>query len=339
MQHQDEQWIECNIHDEKIMKKNKNKSNYQEIEHDEIDQVDDDEEDKTFLFQLFDTQNKDKDNFDTFEYEITIPSTLKVSVKKEEKEVESKLLIEEEPNSKNTKTKIIKLRGHAEINNSTGLSIWLGSELLSQYITLHHDLLYNKNVLELGSGLGLCGIVSYLVCGAKSVCLTDGDVNVLHNLRYNVEMNIQKEDEVHVGLLGMEDKDRPINEVQVVLNEDSIRKNPISCPQLIWGKNLDQFQRQYGKPNVILAADCIYMTQSVEPLWQTISELLSTDDDAVVIYTNRSSSDARAPLEMILDVADKYGFKNWKKSKLEGKSCGIGDDSILSGEVYEFRRA
>ena len=221
-------------------------------------------------------------------------------------------------------------------------------------------LIHGKNVLELGSGLGLCGIVSHHV-GAKSVLLTDGDINVLANLRCNVQNNINESfysnDFANGSVHGnVDDNDCCTSTDVKVRTQTKIR---VSCPQLIWGNEMDKFKQQFGKSNVILAADCIYMTQSIEPLWKTIDELLDDGDyygnndeevnndendkkkrvsgGGIVLYTNRSSSSARAPIEMIFDAASRYGF-TWTETTLSNETQAIGDDSIISGQVYEFRR-
>ena len=346
MEYQDISWRECNIHDNHDEAANHERihiteegTGVQTHESGECEEEEDMilEEDKDFLFQLFSSQNENA--FDTLEYKIPIS-------------VSTCVIPRPEKSARQEQDKIIQLRGYEEINNSTGLSMWLGSELLTQYILQNPHLIRDKNVLELGSGLGLCGIVSHYV-GAKSVLLTDGDVNVLSNLRYNTQNNIDKSFYSN----GCDDRNfyaRKDNNCDdnlgscdgctsagvKILAQEKIR---VSCPQLIWGNETDKFKQQFGKSNVILAADCIYMTQSIEPMWKTINELIEDEEissdcgGGVVLYTNRSSSSARAPIEMIFDAAARYGF-TWNETTLSNTTHAIGDDSIISGQVYEFRR-
>eukprot|EP00584_Thalassiosira_punctigera_P020710 CAMPEP_0172566572 /NCGR_PEP_ID=MMETSP1067-20121228/112352_1 /TAXON_ID=265564 ORGANISM="Thalassiosira punctigera, Strain Tpunct2005C2" /NCGR_SAMPLE_ID=MMETSP1067 /ASSEMBLY_ACC=CAM_ASM_000444 /LENGTH=127 /DNA_ID=CAMNT_0013357721 /DNA_START=19 /DNA_END=398 /DNA_ORIENTATION=- len=63
----------------------------------------------------------------------------------------------------------ITLREQKDYDVSTGMAIWKGSEILCQYMINHPDLIRNKRVLELGAGVGLCGVVSAKVLGASSV--------------------------------------------------------------------------------------------------------------------------------------------------------------------------
>ena len=294
------------------------------------------EEDKDFVFQLF----AKNDGFETFEYKLPLPLqfSLPLPVPPNRDESERK-----------TSSLHLQLRGQEEIHNSTGLSMWLGSELLCHYILQQPDKVRHKTVLELGAGMGLCGIVAYHI-GARDVLMTDGDIHVLDNMRYNVEQNVPPESYFHSNLCQKANIEGTSHGLCVEEDMNKQTKNiptSISCPQLIWGQRIDEFQNKYGKANVILAADCIYMTQSVDPLWQTIDQLLQTsssdddeeqDQESIVLYTNRSSSSARAPLEMIFETAAKYGFGDYTKTYLSFDTCAVGDESVISGHVYEFRR-
>ncbi len=262
---------------------------------------------------------------------------------------------------------IIKLKGHSEINNSTGLSMWLGSESLCNYILDHPKLIQGQNVMELGAGLGLCSITCCYL-GAKQVVITDGDTSVLSNLRYNVKQNIpsvfcddtilEKKDEEedcedyssnNSNSSGVGDC-ADVNEGQ--RSDINLR---VSCPQHIWGKGIDVMQKKYDKANVIIATDCVYVTQSLEPLWQSVDQLLieessnghcvgesnsNVDDNqfndgrGIFLYTNRCSS--AAPIEMVLAMATKYGF-TWSKVPCKGGECnGKNDDE--SDAIFLFWR-
>jgi predicted nicotinamide N-methyase len=168
----------------------------------------------------------------------------------------------------------ITLRQQEDYEVSTGMSVWKGSEILCQYLIQHPDLVCDKRVLELGAGVGLCGIVSGKVLGASSVLMTDGDHIVLDNLRHNVELN-------------------------------NLDKNAVSCPQLIWGKErAEDFERKYGQQDVILATDCVYVTKSVRPLFETVAQLLVPD--GVFLFVNSCAS--ICPLEDVMSIGKDFGF-------------------------------
>jgi predicted nicotinamide N-methyase len=120
----------------------------------------------------------------------------------------------------------------------------------------------------LGAGLGLCGILAHKL-DATHVYLTDGDVDTMENLQRNVEKN----------------------------NCDSKK---VSCPQLIWGYS---DQNPPEKVEIILAADIIYVTEILEPLWETISTILDPEGLFVLGFVRRN-----VPLDLVLEHASKHGF-------------------------------
>ncbi|CAN0443028.1 unnamed protein product, partial [Hapterophycus canaliculatus] len=68
-----------------------------------------------------------------------------------------------------------------------GGDVWCAALLLSAWLLENPEVVRGLDVLELGSGLGLCGIVAgYL---AKSVTLTDYVDELIVNLHHNVDMN------------------------------------------------------------------------------------------------------------------------------------------------------
>mmetsp|Transcript_17925 Transcript_17925/g.26528 ORF Transcript_17925/g.26528 Transcript_17925/m.26528 type:complete len:292 (-) Transcript_17925:18-893(-) len=226
------------------------------------------EEDTDFVFSLFETN---KDEYDTTDYDF----------------------------SPKLQHKPISLRGSEDMNHSTGLAVWLGSEVLCDYLLDHADLVRDKRVIELGAGVGLCGIVAHQL-GAKDVLLTDGDVSVLENVRYNVQQNQIHPDDTTT----------------------TTTTTTISCPQLIWGQNLDTFLESHGGPaDVIIASDVTYITKSIEPMWQTVRHLLLPD--GIFLWVMKSSS--QDPSDIVPEIGSRYGFT--KTNKIED------DDG-----VYLFRR-
>ncbi|KAL7426165.1 hypothetical protein ACHAXM_000346 [Skeletonema potamos] len=180
---------------------------------------------------------------------------------------------------------IINIRSEKDYDKSTGMSVWTGSEVMCTYLKQHSDVINKKKVLELGAGCGLCGLVCRIAFQAKSVLITDGDHQVMKNLRYNVELN---------GL--------PLADAA---NSSSSKHATIACPQLIWGKNhAIDFEKQYGKQDVIIATDCVYITQSVYPLFETAYELLNKA--GLFLFVN--SYPWVCPTENILKIANEYGF-------------------------------
>lgn len=224
----------------------------------------------------------------------------------------------------------ISIRHNGDYPFSTGLAVWGGSELMAKYLIQRPEIVQAKKVLELGAGAGLCGLVAHRL-GARHTIITDGDVDVLENLRFNVQRNTSA-----------------TTSTTSVVSQQSPN---ISCPQLIWGKNLDAFAKTFGKQDLILASDCVYMIPSLEPLWQTVDRLLvsneggSTDDNngsvkGIFLWINLCAS--AAPLESVLETAARYGF-TWEQPQndmaYEDKGLFGSDTRNLFNEaVYLFRR-
>ena len=208
--------------------------------------------------------------------------------------------------------------------HSTGLALWTGSRVMAEFLVAgtNPSFVRNKRVLELGAGLGLCGIVAHKL-GASEVCLTDGDANVLKNLRYNVKANIKAED------------------------NDECSTVTCTCPQLIWDHNIEQFldsqqQKQKGSGgrryyDLIMAADVAYMSKSIEPLLKTVHKCLEpskstgndgsgNDDGGVFLYVYKSYTQDK--VERFLDIAKSIGFAWTTPSEgvfLFRKSAGNGE--------------
>ena len=190
----------------------------------------------------------------------------------------------------------ISLREQEDYEVSTGTSIWKGSEILCDYLIAHPDRIRGKRVLELGAGVGLCGIVCAKLLGAAAVQLTDGDHVVLRNLRRNATSN---------GL-----------------------DTNAACRQLIWGDSkAAEFEKIHGQFDAILATDCVYVTKSVRPLFETVQRLLAPG--GAFLFVNSCAS--TCPLEEALRIGEGLGLSStpeemWRRP---------GDEK---DPVYVFRR-
>ena len=209
------------------------------------------------------------------------------------------------PHQQQTSPKL-RIRGQFECTNSTGLGMWKGADVLAEFLIQNRDLIQNKRVLELGAGVGLCGLVAARL-GASHVIMTDGDTSVLSNMRYNIQQNmIHPEDEPTESTENNNDNDQKEEKEEDNCHSKAVsRGGNVACHQLIWGRDLEDFVHEYGQQQVILATDCVYMTTSLQPLWQTVDALLDKGD-GIFLFANYCAS--QAPLEKILDVATDHGF-------------------------------
>lgn len=74
-------------------------------------------------------------------------------------------------------------------HNDVGVAkVWEAGAALAEYIIYNPFMIKDRNVVELGAGVGLTGLVA-AAYGAKSVHMTDYTVPTLENLKYNVKGN------------------------------------------------------------------------------------------------------------------------------------------------------
>ncbi|KAJ7688430.1 putative methyltransferase-domain-containing protein [Mycena rosella] len=133
---------------------------------------------------------------------------------------------------------------------------WPAGEVLAQYLVKQGpNSLQGKNILELGSGTGLVGLVAAMLGG--TVCLTD-QAPLLDIMRENVAIN-------------------KVSALCVVA-------------ELNWGEPIPA---DIPQPDVILAADCVYFEPAFALLVQTLYELSGPDTEILFCYKKRRKADKR----------------------------------------------
>ena len=195
----------------------------------------------------------------------------------------------------------IQVQCQENYTQSTGMAIWLGAEVLASWLVQQQNpnLVQGKKVLEVGAGAGLCGIVTFHLKASK-VVMTDGDLHVLTNLRYNVQHNN-------------------------IANNN--RDEGCTCQQLIWGQNVQEFLELHGQFDIILGSDLFYMTKSLKPLFSTVDQLLAPQGIFLVCSTCANQH----PMEHILKIAEELGFSgteeapNIYKFRRKEEQCNTND--------------
>lgn len=193
----------------------------------------------------------------------------------------------------------VELEGfHADseaIWSSTGLTLWRSSEYLCEYLVSSKDDLLRDDtrILEVGSGLGRCGILASLLNPACRVLATDGDTDALAQLRANVQHNQRVEDGVDSS------------------SSSSLKSN-ISCHQLLWGEETARtFMNSHGGTffDVIIGSDLIYVPNVIEPLFKTIKILLSPKDGKFIMAHCARRQGNEVNLDMIFNAAKQIDLK------------------------------
>ena len=77
-----------------------------------------------------------------------------------------------------------------------GLKLWDAGIVLSRFIIKHHDHFKDKDVLELGSGVGIGGLAARKWTQCKNLIMTDYHPAILDNIAKNCTKNSEEIDTV-----------------------------------------------------------------------------------------------------------------------------------------------
>ena len=137
------------------------------------------------------------------------------------------------------------------------------SEVLAWLLaTRFRKFLVGASVLELGSGLGLTGVVCAAWCEPDSVLLTDGDPKAADAVSKNVE-----------------------------LNRAAFGRTAVEAKILLWGaQTLATEGNQARRFDVIISADCVYDRQSHDALCATIRGHMRSNGCTIVVASRRCGS-------------------------------------------------
>lgn len=190
--------------------------------------------------------------------------------------------------------KEIYIREMSIIEGGIGCSIWDAAIIISRWIYKNNSVFNNQTVLELGSGVGLPGILSSYY--ANHVTLTDYLPPLIDNLNYNIELNAKQDDG------GSDTEDDEEEKKRKFESLDSIR-NKTSVKMLNWDE-IDRIQddTQY---DIIFGSELTYSMLSVDNLIKVILKYLKDDGIFYEIL-----SDDRDGVSYFIEEMTKRGFVN-----------------------------
>ena len=152
----------------------------------------------------------------------------------------------------------------------TGQVVWLVSRVTAHYIAAS-EIARGRDVLELGAGAGLCGLVASQL--ASSVALTDFEPEVLSLLQRNLK---------HVG--------------------STCASSAVAS--LSWGSEEDLVALPRNRFSLICGADIVYWQHSIVPLFVTVKAALAEDGVFILGYTERVSAMTDLLLKAAAEVAN-----------------------------------
>lgn len=177
-----------------------------------------------------------------------------------------------------------------------GHKVWECGIALAIWLALHPELVRGRRILELGSGLGICGISASIIArGQCALTLTDLDGD-------NVDETIWLEGSAPViggDLLGNLKANAAANQVDA------------QTAALDWHKCLEPSFEPHGMYDLVVASDCIYASADAAALAATIRAHLAPGGTALLM--NRMG---RAGSQELLE---ELSVGSW---------CGLGDQTV-----------
>ncbi|KUF81854.1 lysine methyltransferase METTL21D protein [Phytophthora nicotianae] len=198
-------------------------------------------------------------------------------------------------------------------NLGIGGKLWDSCLVLTRYLAARREVLNEKQVVELGSGLGLVGIFCSLL-GAR-VTLTDME-EVIPLLDYNIRLNFDEADSSAKG---------------TVL--------PVARAHL-WGDPPRDLPLQ---PDVIVLSDVVYDPEGYAPLVSSL-EALATAPQTLVLMAHRSRNPMEHQFFELLSQSFSCEQIDWLSTeKIAPKASAAGgppstEQALQDVKIFEIRR-
>ncbi|OAY72022.1 Protein N-lysine methyltransferase METTL21A [Ananas comosus] len=206
------------------------------------------------------------------------------------------------------------LRSASTDYDLTGQLVWPGAVLLNNFLSLHAEILEGRSVIELGSGVGITGILCSRLC--REVVLTDHNEEII---KKNIELQSSLGNPGSTGL---------------------------KAEKLEWG-NVDQIsqilERHPRGFDLILGADiyilfisfllyCLlrpFIFSSVPPLFDTVEKLLRTQGSKcrfILAYISRAKN-------MDTVIVDEAVQRGMRIDEVDGTRTTVAN---LEGVIFEI---
>ncbi|CAH0478072.1 unnamed protein product [Peronospora belbahrii] len=209
-------------------------------------------------------------------------------------------------------------------NLGIGGKLWDSCLVLTRYLAARRELLVGKEVVELGSGLGLVGIFCSKL-GAR-VTLTDVE-EVVPLLDYNIRLNYTERGEANTS-------------TQSFAKDDAVvQVFPVARAHL-WGKPPRDLPTQ---PDMLVLSDVVYDPEGYAPLVASMSAL-AISPDTLVLMAHRSRNPIEHQFFELLSQSFTCKEIDWlstEKSTSEAAPAGglsSGENALQDVKIFEIRR-
>ncbi|XP_031287171.1 protein N-lysine methyltransferase METTL21A [Pistacia vera] len=186
----------------------------------------------------------------------------------------------------------------------TGQLVWPGAMLMNDYISKNAELLQGSSIIELGSGVGITGILCSRFC--REVVLTDHNDEVLKILKKNIDLHTSMENPSCKAGLGVE--------------------------KLEWGNSdqINQILHKYsGGFDLILGADICFQQSSIPPLFDTVEQFFRIRETGQCKFILAYVSRAKMMDAMVISEATRHGMLI---NEIAGTRSAVGN---LEGVIFQ----
>ncbi|XP_059429596.1 uncharacterized protein LOC132163354 [Corylus avellana] len=186
----------------------------------------------------------------------------------------------------------------------TGQLVWPGAMLLNDYLSKNAKMLQGCSVIELGSGVGITGILCSRFC--RDFVLTDHNDEVLKILKKNIDLHASPE-------------------------------NPNYCTGLVaekleWGNSdqINEILHKYsGGFDLVLGADICFQQSSIPLLFDTVKQILQIRGKGQCKFILAYVSRAKIMDSLVISEATRHGMQI---TEVAGTRCVVGN---LDGVIFE----
>ncbi|XP_073224361.1 uncharacterized protein [Cicer arietinum] len=188
----------------------------------------------------------------------------------------------------------------------TGQLVWPGAMLMNDYLSKNVEMFQGCSVIELGSGVGITGILCHRFC--NKVVLTDHNEEVLKIIKKNIELHSCPEN-------------------------ISPTSQGLEAEKLEWG-NTDQIneilQKHHGGFDFVLGADISFQQSSIPLLFDSVRQLLQVKEGRKCKFILAYVSRTKMMDSMIVSEASKFQMQ---MKEVPGTKCIVGN---LEGVIFEI---
>lgn len=151
--------------------------------------------------------------------------------------------------------------------------------MLSQWCVENRGQFCGKNILELGCGVGLTGMSVISICSPRQYIFSDCHLTVLDTLCENIKLNFLSNE--RCKLLNTPET---TSKLKLQLKYEQI---DIQVIDLKW-EDIDEYISGLSQPDIIIAADILYESNSFGSLTSGLKRLLTSNNYAIFAATIRN---------------------------------------------------